>query len=320
MECEIVRRAISDGDGRVLRGRGIGAHLRGCAGCRDFRALIDTRTADLRMLVPPLPSSAAAAILARLLAHGTGGGHAGAAAAASGTALGNHATASLIVKGLVGVTVMAATTAGTFHLVRGLTEHKHRSSALASVADVRGGAVDRAGLAHGNAGPTAVALAPGTRSIAAARVVRSHISPGHGTLVSTGIQSEASHPLQSPAIAAAGHGKSSSHHINGSATGIAHRTSSARSRGSNKGQLAPRGPKRSHRSVGPSTSSPSQGPSHSEKSPKPSRESGGSGHTPQAHKAPVGQPPAGGEKGNEAHEPTTAPGTPPATAHGHSGK
>jgi len=65
--------AISDGDGGVLRGRRIGAHLRGCAGCRDFRASIDTLTADLRALVAPLPAAAATAMLARVIAHGTGG-------------------------------------------------------------------------------------------------------------------------------------------------------------------------------------------------------------------------------------------------------
>ena len=32
-----LRRALSDGDGRVLRGARIRAHLRICAGCRRFR-------------------------------------------------------------------------------------------------------------------------------------------------------------------------------------------------------------------------------------------------------------------------------------------
>ena len=41
MECETVRRAISDGDRRSLRARKLDGHLRACAGCRDFRALIE---------------------------------------------------------------------------------------------------------------------------------------------------------------------------------------------------------------------------------------------------------------------------------------
>jgi RNA polymerase sigma factor (sigma-70 family) len=127
MECETVRRAISDGDGRVLRGRGMRAHLRGCAGCRDFRAVIDTRKADLRALAPPLPATAATAMLARLLAHGAGGGHAGAAAAASTAALGNHAAASLLAKGLAGVAIATVATAGTVHLLSSSERHKQIS-------------------------------------------------------------------------------------------------------------------------------------------------------------------------------------------------
>ncbi len=162
MECETVRRAISDGDGRVLRARRMRAHLRGCAGCRDFRALIDTRTADLRVLVPPLPATAATAMLVRALAHGTGGGgHAGGAAAASGAALGNHAAASLVVKGLVGAAVLGAVTAGTFHLASGPAKHKHTSSAPVPVARVHVGGADRvsavaAAGTRGNSGPAPV--------------------------------------------------------------------------------------------------------------------------------------------------------------------
>jgi RNA polymerase sigma factor (sigma-70 family) len=35
--CFDVQRALMDGDGRVLRGRGLRAHLRSCTGCRRFR-------------------------------------------------------------------------------------------------------------------------------------------------------------------------------------------------------------------------------------------------------------------------------------------
>jgi RNA polymerase sigma factor (sigma-70 family) len=302
MECETARRAISDGDGRVLRGRKLRAHLRGCEGCREFGTLIDVRTADLRMLVPPLPASAAAAMLGRVLAHGASGGHAGGAAATSGAALGSHAVASLVVKGLVGAAVLAAASAGTLHLVRGPAKHEHTSTFVSPVAISHAGAVDRASLAHRNAGPATVALTRRARSIAAA-AVHSHISPARGGLVATAIQSEVSHPPPSPAIAAAGQGKGSSRHIHGGASGGA-------GRGSSKGQAAPRGPRRgsSHRvskPIGSSTSPQPQGRSHS----------GGSGHTPQAHQAPVGQQPAGGAKEDVGHQPTTAAGTPPVAHH-----
>jgi RNA polymerase sigma factor (sigma-70 family) len=124
MECEVVRRAISDSDGRVLRGRKIRAHLRECRGCRDFQLVIGARSADLHALTPPLPAAAATAMLARLLAHGAGGGHAGLTATASGAALGNHAAASLTAKALAGVAIVAAATAGTVHLASGSHRHK----------------------------------------------------------------------------------------------------------------------------------------------------------------------------------------------------
>jgi RNA polymerase sigma factor (sigma-70 family) len=308
MECETVRRAVSDGDGRVLRGRKIRGHLCDCPGCRDFQMMIATRSADLRALVPPLPAAAATAMLARVLAHSAGGGHAGGAAAASTAALGNHAAASLAVKALVTVTVMAAATAGTLHLARGLAEHKHTSTVVAPVAVERTGAIGHTSGTPGSPRPAAIALTPSARSIAAARAAHSHAGPGHGTLVSTGIQSEASPMVQSPARPAAGEGKMSSRHIHSNASG----------------KVAPQGPKQSHSShrpskpIRPSTSPPPQGP-HSGKSRGPSSEGGGgkggggNGHTSQAHQAPAGQPPAGGGKSNEAHQPAPAP----VTDHGH---
>ncbi|HEX6021502.1 MAG TPA: sigma-70 family RNA polymerase sigma factor [Solirubrobacter sp.] len=67
MACHDVRRMLSDGDGRVLRGRGVRAHLRSCPDCRRFKADLQQRPAALRMLAPPLPTAGAAALLAQLL-------------------------------------------------------------------------------------------------------------------------------------------------------------------------------------------------------------------------------------------------------------
>src|SRR5437899_4149875 len=94
MECEAVRRAISDGDGRALRARDVRAHLRACSACSEFRALIDSRSAELQALAPPLPAAASASVLAGLLAHGGGGLHAGGAAATSAAGPGRHAAAA----------------------------------------------------------------------------------------------------------------------------------------------------------------------------------------------------------------------------------
>jgi RNA polymerase sigma factor (sigma-70 family) len=117
MECETVRRAISDGDGRVLRGRRMRAHLRECPDCEEFRALIARRGVDLRALALPLPAAASAALLKQVLAHGAAGSHAGGLAASSAGVVGGHAAGSLVVKGLAGVAVLAAAGAGTAHLI-----------------------------------------------------------------------------------------------------------------------------------------------------------------------------------------------------------
>jgi RNA polymerase sigma factor (sigma-70 family) len=113
MDCEHVRRAVSDGDRRVLRGRRLRGHLRECASCRDFQVAISARSTDLRALAPPLPGALAAGMLGRLLAHGLGGGHTGGLAVGSGgTAIGSSAAASLGVKALAGVTALTVAVAG----------------------------------------------------------------------------------------------------------------------------------------------------------------------------------------------------------------
>lgn len=123
MECEAVRRAISDGDGRTLRARKIRAHMRACPGCRDFETMIRTRTAELHTLAPPLPAVAATAMLARLLTHGAGGGHSGVAAATSGAALGNHVAMSVTVKALAAAAIVSAATAGAVHIAASPDRH-----------------------------------------------------------------------------------------------------------------------------------------------------------------------------------------------------
>ncbi|MCA1699407.1 MAG: hypothetical protein LC790_11130, partial [Actinobacteria bacterium] len=73
MDCDLVRRTLSDGDRRTLRNMKIRGHLRDCAGCRDFETALRQRPAHLAALAPPLPLAAAAAILQGLLGTGTGG-------------------------------------------------------------------------------------------------------------------------------------------------------------------------------------------------------------------------------------------------------
>jgi RNA polymerase sigma factor (sigma-70 family) len=126
MDCEQVRRAISDGDRRVLRGRKLRGHLRECAGCHDFQLAISARAGDLRALAPPLPGAVAAGLLGRLLAHGVGGGHTGGLAVGSGTAVGNSAAASLTVKALAGASALTVAVAGGAQLA--LVHERHGPS------------------------------------------------------------------------------------------------------------------------------------------------------------------------------------------------
>ncbi|MDA0160773.1 sigma-70 family RNA polymerase sigma factor [Solirubrobacter ginsenosidimutans] len=70
MACHDIRSMLSDGDGRVLRGRGVRGHLRECTDCRRFKADVETRPKALRALAPPLPVGGAAALLAQILGGG----------------------------------------------------------------------------------------------------------------------------------------------------------------------------------------------------------------------------------------------------------
>jgi RNA polymerase sigma factor (sigma-70 family) len=111
MECERVRAAVSDRDGRRLRSRRMRAHLKACDGCRGFAASIAQRRSDLQALCPPLPAAAAATILGGLAGGaGSGAGGLGAAGAAGAGAAGGGLAATAAVKGgsLVAALAIAA--------------------------------------------------------------------------------------------------------------------------------------------------------------------------------------------------------------------
>ena len=63
LACTSVRRTISDGDGRALRGRSLRAHLRACAGCRSWQSELHARPVKLAALTPVLSAAAFAQIL-----------------------------------------------------------------------------------------------------------------------------------------------------------------------------------------------------------------------------------------------------------------
>jgi RNA polymerase sigma factor (sigma-70 family) len=90
MSCDLVRERISAHDRRLLRGRKVRSHLRGCQPCQDFERGIDHRRSGLALLAPPLLPLAAAAVLENVFGGGgTGGGvAAGGTAGATGLAAG----------------------------------------------------------------------------------------------------------------------------------------------------------------------------------------------------------------------------------------
>lgn len=110
MSCEHVMRALSDGDGRIVRRRDIRAHLRACPACRAFRDDIAGRQHDFATLAP-LPAVAAAGLLRGVLggtSSASGAGVAGSVGAGAGKAV----ATSAVVKSAATVAVVAAVGAG----------------------------------------------------------------------------------------------------------------------------------------------------------------------------------------------------------------
>ena len=112
MSCAEVQRILSDGDGRILRGRRMRAHVRACRACREFKAALAERPADLAALAPAPHAAIAATWLSRLFAA-TGSSSAGGASWVAGT----------LTTKAVGVLVATATVAGTATAVREATSH-----------------------------------------------------------------------------------------------------------------------------------------------------------------------------------------------------
>jgi RNA polymerase sigma factor (sigma-70 family) len=155
MSCEEVCRSLSCDDRRMLRGRKLRAHLRACAGCRDFQTAMDLRRRDFKALAPPIPVALAAGLLNGLAGGGHGGGLTGLTGVASG-GTGKALATSALAKGIAGVAIVATAGAGTAAVSGNLPEiHSHRSTPAARTA------------ANDNPAPTARSLLlapPGLKS------------------------------------------------------------------------------------------------------------------------------------------------------------
>jgi RNA polymerase sigma factor (sigma-70 family) len=151
MECDEVRRALSERDGRILRARRMRAHLRACEPCRDFRAGISRRSSDLEALCPPLPVGVASGLFAAVggelgkagieAAGPTAAGALGAGGGAAGNGLG-----------------VATTSIGSSAVLK--------ATSIAAAVTIGAGAAGIAGPVHVQLGNPATGPAPAGRTAA----------------------------------------------------------------------------------------------------------------------------------------------------------
>ena len=143
MECVQVRRALSDGDGRGLKGRQLRAHLRSCGGCTTFKNAIAVRRAELHAM-PVLPVLGGGAILNGIL----GGG--GASAGGGGALAATSGAAGLTAAKVAAVTVLTAAVGFGGAEVSKVLGGNHDPTRGASAVDaVRGGSDGSPGAAGG---------------------------------------------------------------------------------------------------------------------------------------------------------------------------
>jgi len=151
MTCESVRRLLSAEDRRLLRGRKLRAHVRECAGCREFEQMMNVRQRDLAAVAPALPALAAASVLQGIIGGGSHGGG-GVLAGLAGGAAGKVAATSAVTKGVATVAVVATVGAGTAGVTGNLP------SALEGKTSPPAGATD-------TVRSPGVAAPPGTRAL-----------------------------------------------------------------------------------------------------------------------------------------------------------
>jgi RNA polymerase sigma factor (sigma-70 family) len=168
MLCADVQRALSDGDGRVLRGRRMRAHVRSCRACRTFKTALAHRPADLAALAPALPASAGAALLAPLLPGAAKAGLASSAGTAVGAGAGGGMAATVATKVAI-VAVATVTLAGTGSVVRDAVTAPDRDARPAVAAPSSPRARPISASASAPASPQRAASAPAAGSALHAR-------------------------------------------------------------------------------------------------------------------------------------------------------
>lgn len=159
MDCDVVRRTLSDGDRRALRGKRLRGHLRSCAGCQAFEHALRERPAHLAALAPPLPLAAGAAMLSGLLG---GGGFGGGGFGAGGGLIASLTGAA---KGVAGVSMAT----------------KVATVAIVGTTAVGGGALVVVPDRGANAQPAPPARSAAATPAAGADATAPRLSPAHAT-------------------------------------------------------------------------------------------------------------------------------------------
>jgi RNA polymerase sigma factor (sigma-70 family) len=130
MECDTVRRSISEADGRVMRGRRIRSHLRSCEGCRTFDEVTRRRRRDLAAFAPPFPAALAAAVLHKALGGGSGGAavatSSGGSAGLGSVVAGKTVLSTAVAKVAALAVATAAVGTGAAAVVHQSTRHSER--------------------------------------------------------------------------------------------------------------------------------------------------------------------------------------------------
>ena len=188
--CVSIRRRLSDGDRRYLRGRGLRAHLRACDDCASFEQAISARQADLHLLGPWIGGAGALGLIGLGGAGGgallAGGGGVGAGTVVSGGGL-SWAGWPLALKGLALSAVVATTGTAAIELPKAA---RHTPAPRASARVVKQAPVAIAQLreaVQAQARAQAAALR-GTRREQAAREaadLRVHTSTGRSASLAT---------------------------------------------------------------------------------------------------------------------------------------
>jgi RNA polymerase sigma factor (sigma-70 family) len=214
MECEEVQRRISDGDRRVLRGRRVSSHLRGCSECAGFTDALVNRRADLRAFTPVLPAAAASMILGRAVqAAGVHSAVSGASAAGASASCASAPGAATSGTSAVGA---SAVRTGALAKVAGTTATWKAITGAAVIAvTASAGVVGVSRLLHHQSPATRAARAAPTGS--ASRAARSGSGAGAAGANATHIPASGaagatstvhhSRPAAGPAAAARHHAK-----------------------------------------------------------------------------------------------------------------